>query len=294
VHVAADAWRRLPEDDDDLVAVAATYYRHPAPLPLPGSQAAIRELPRLFPPGRAVLPAPTYGEYAPAWRAAGHRVDEVAPARIDEFAEGADVLMLCNPNNPTAARFSTSRLLALAAQLEAHGGWLVVDEAFADAEPAHSLTAHAGFAARNLIVLRSLGKFFGLAGARVGFCCADPAFNARLAERLGPWALAHPSRVAAMQALGDVAWQREQSLRLATANARLKTLLARHGLDSVAGGNLFRYAASGAAGHWHEHLARRGILVRRLTQPDALRFGLPGAESEWQRVERAFIDWSEA
>jgi len=296
VATSSTAWQRLPEDDDGLEAAAARYYGHPAPLPLPGSQAAIQWLPRLFPPGIAVLPAPTYGEYAPAWRAAGHEVREVAAADLETAAADAHVVMLANPNNPTGARHAPVTLRALAARLAQRNGWLVVDEAFADCTPESSLAADAGTAQANplanLVVLRSLGKFFGLAGARVGFLCAAPELSARLAEALGPWTVAHPSRQAAMLALADTAWQAAQRQRLAAACERLGALLEQHGLASAAGGQLFRYAPTPDAAALHDFLARRGILVRRFDRPDALRIGLPAADAEWQRLASALADWN--
>ena len=290
VCIDESAWRRLPEDEDDLVAAAADYYGHPQPLPLPGSQAAIRELPRLLAPGVAVLPAPTYGEYAPAWRAAGHEVRELGADALTATAD-ADVVMLANPNNPDGVRFAPDALRALAARQAGHGGWLVVDEAFADCTPETSVAALAGTGLPNLVVLRSLGKFFGLAGARVGFLCAAPALRARMAEALGPWALAHPSRIAATQALRDTAWQQAQRGRLNEASARLGRLLAEHGLASRAGGDHFHYAAMPQAAALAEHCARRGILLREFDQAPALRFGLPGTDAEWRRLAQALDDF---
>ncbi|MDK9702317.1 MAG: threonine-phosphate decarboxylase CobD [Sulfuritalea sp.] len=290
VNVSAVAWQRLPEEEDGLEAAAARYYGHPAPLPLPGSQAAILWLPRLFAPGIAVLPAPTYGEYAPAWRAAGHEVREIAIADIAD-AE-ADVIVLVNPNNPTGAGFAPEFLRALAERQAARDNWLVVDEAFADATPDIGIAALAGTELPRLAVLRSMGKFFGLAGARVGFLCAAPALRAKVHEALGPWAVAHPSREAAGQALADTFWQSAQRLRLAAASHRLGELLARHGLPSTDGGRLFRYAPTPAAAELHDFLARRGILVRLFRHPDALRLGLPAAEADWRRLEAVLAEWS--
>lgn len=292
VRIDESAWRRLPEDEDELVAAAADYYGHPQPLPLPGSQAAIRELPRLLAPGVAVLPAPTYGEYAPAWRTAGHEVRELGAEAL--LTADAAVVMLANPNNPDGTGFAPEALRALAERQAARGGWLVVDEAFADCTPETSVAALAGAELPNLIVLRSLGKFFGLAGARVGFLCAAPALRARLAEALGPWALAHPSRVAAIQVLRDLAWQQAQRVRLGEASARLGRLLAGCGLASRCGGDLFRYAVTLQAPALAEHCARRGILLRQFHQPAALRVGLPGDDAEWERLAQALrdFDWN--
>ena len=300
-RISERAWQRLPEDDDGLEAAAGTYYGHPAPLPLPGSQAAIQMLPRLIPPCHAVLPlvpalavmvAPTYGEYAPAWRAAGHRVEEVASDDLERAASAAGVVMLANPNNPSGECLARDRLHALALDCGRRGAWMIIDEAFADAGNEQSLAELAGTELPHLIVLRSLGKFFGLAGARVGFLCAAPQIHQRLAAALGPWAVAHPSRLVATQALADTAWQAAQRQRLAAASARLRELLARHGLGSNVGGQLFLHAVTPRAAALHEHLAHRAILVRLFAQPAALRFGLPGGDAEWLRLERALTDWS--
>lgn len=297
VQINAAAWQRLPEDEDGLIACAARYYGHPAPLPLPGSQAAIQWLPRLLPPGRAVLPAPTYGEYAPAWRAAGHRVSELPYAELVAGDIEAEVIMLASPNNPTGDQLTAADLRRLAQRQAARGGWLVLDAAFADAadtNAAASLTAEAGTTLPRLIVLRSLGKFFGLAGARVGFCCAAEALQTQLAAALGPWAVSHPSRLAAQQALTDRDWQAQQHARLASACAQLGELLASHGLHSYAGGNCFRYVPMAQAENLYALLARRGILVRRFGAPAALRFGLPGTEPGWQALASALSDWNPA
>lgn len=291
ISIATEAWRRLPEDEDGLEAVAAGYYGHPAPLAVPGSQAAIQLLPRLLSPGRTVLAAPTYAEYAPAWRAAGHRVAELPYAAVGAGAADADVLMLASPNNPSGERLADDVLVALAAVQERRGGWLVVDAAFGDHAPATSLDAHAGGSLPRLVVLHSLGKFFGLAGARVGFCCAAPELRRGLAQAIGPWAVANPSRRAAAQALADGDWQAAQRLRLAQACARLGRLLQEMGWPSVGGGDLFRYAPSSRADELHDFLARRGILVRLFDDPPALRFGLPGVNSDWQRLTIALGEW---
>jgi cobalamin biosynthetic protein CobC len=121
-------------------------------------------LPRLLPAVAAAVLAPAYGEYAPAWRAAGHRVAQFAADGLEDAAAKSDIVMLGNPNNPDGSRFPRERLLAAARDLARRGGWLVVDEAFADAEPAASLATLAGCgAAANIVVLRSLGSF-GLLG----------------------------------------------------------------------------------------------------------------------------------
>lgn len=281
-------WQRLPEEEDGLETAARACYGAPALLVVPGSQAAIMALPRLRPAGVVAVLTPGYGEYAAAWGAAGHTLRPFADAGLEAAAASADVVMLGNPNNPDGTRYASERLLAAARLLATHGGWLVVDEAFADAEPAASLVAVAGSeAAPNLIVLRSLGKFFGLAGARVGCAVAVPPLLERLRELIGPWAVSHPARAAARAALADTAWQGAQRTSLNTASARLAALLNDAGFGEPAGTALFRYVRTPRADEIFAALARRGILVRRFATPAALRFGLPGGEHEWSRLAAA-------
>ncbi len=293
-RIPAAAWQRLPEDEDGLAAIACRCYGARQALPLPGSQAAIQLLPRLKAPGSAVMLEPSYAEYAAAWHGAGHTVRCCAAEDLPPAAATADAVVIGNPNNPTGHRFSRQDLLDLARQLEARGGWLVVDEAFADAEEkSESLADVAGSAAAaNVVVLRSLGKFFGLAGARVGFALAADAILAPLADALGPWAVAHPSRHAARAALADGAWQAAQRVRLQRDGARLHGLLAAAGLGESSGTALFRYLARDDARQLHEFFARQGILLRHFAQPAAVRWGLPATEADWQRLAAALEQWS--
>ncbi|MDP1652555.1 MAG: threonine-phosphate decarboxylase CobD [Rhodocyclaceae bacterium] len=267
----AEIWQRLPEVEDGLEVAARDYYGVQNLLVLPGSQAAILALPRLFAPGRVVLPTPIYNEHPAAWQACGHT--------LVSWREAADYAVLCNPNNPTGARFTRDALLERARGVRV----LVVDEAFIDVAPDESLAALAGtIPAENIVVLRSLGKFFGLAGARVGCAIAAPKLLDQLAVVLGPWTIAHPARWAARHALADFAWQAAQRIRLVAASERLAHLLGC--LGEPTGTALFQHVATPRAAELHEQLARRAILVRHFTAPSALRFGLPGSESEWQRL----------
>lgn len=280
--VPADAWLRLPEDDDGLEAAAAQYYGSAQLLPVAGSQPAIQALPAVLRGERVSLLAPGYAEHAHAWR--DRRARAFSADEIDAAVADSDILVLVQPNNPTGVHFGRARLLEWHARLARRGGWLVVDEAFIDTTPAQSLTPLAGM--DGLVVLRSLGKFFGLAGARVGFVFAPAGVRAALAERLGPWALAGPARWAARHALADTAWQDRTRTALEAAGARLQALLAKHGLQAC-GPALFKLVATPEAARLQDAFARRGILLRRFDTPQALRFGLPPDESGWERLTAA-------
>ena len=205
----------------------------------------------------------------------------------------AGLAVLCNPNNPTADRHPHELVLDAARQLHKRGGWLIVDEAFVDATPELSVTPLAGTPeAPNLIVLRSLGKFFGLAGVRVGFVFAAPELLRRMQEAMGPWAVSGPSREAARLALADTAWQAAARPQLQAAGERLRQLLVP--LGEVKATALFATLSSPHSNELFDYLARRAILTRRFDQQPLLRFGLPGDETGWQRLAAALNEWKPA
>lgn len=289
-----EVWQRLPEEGDGLEAAAADYYGNPDLLPVAGSQAAIHWLPALLPRAAVACIAPLYNEHPYAWQRAGHKVRFLQNAPLARALTAATpYVLLCNPNNPTADHHAREAIIDTAAQLHKRGGWLIVDEAFADATPEQSVTALAASAeAPNLIVLRSLGKFFGLAGARVGFIFASHELRQRMAEAMGPWTLSGPAREVARQALLDRPWQVATRDRLIRAGERLHTLLAPFG--EVKSTALFATLHSPHTNDLHEHLARQAILTRRYDQLPHLRFGLPVDASDWARLGQALDDWKPA
>jgi cobalamin biosynthetic protein CobC len=277
-----EAWTQLPQPDAEarLVDAARAAYGLPDRAGLtaaPGTQALIQLLPTLLSPRRIAVVGPTYGEHAPAWRAAGYEVREVPEPVAD-----TDVLVLCSPNNPDG-RLADPALLDWAGR----DRLLVLDEAFADVMPEASLCPRAG--REGLLILRSFGKFYGLAGLRLGFAVGDPALTACLSQRLGPWAVSGPALAIGAAALADSAWQAETRASLAAAAARLDSLLTQAGLSITGGSSLFRLTqTTGPAQVWHERLARAHIWTRPFpAQPRWLRFGLPGTDQAWQRLETA-------
>lgn len=286
-EIPPEAWTRLPgrAEEAKLLEVASRYYGAPGPDHLaaaPGSQALIQWLPRLRPASRVAVLAPTYNEHASSWRAAGHSVLEIAS--LDE-ASGADVVILVNPNNPDGAMQERGRLLALAARLASRGGWLVVDEAFADVAQGAGLAPEL---VPGMILLRSFGKFFGLAGLRLGIAITVPAGAAVLRRALGPWAVSGPALAIAASALADRDWQEETRHRLAAAADRLDGILAGAGLTALGGTSLFRLAAHPDAAAVADRLGDAGILVRRFAAaPTRLRFGLPAGVEQEHRLRMA-------
>jgi L-threonine-O-3-phosphate decarboxylase len=283
--IPASAWQRLPEEDDGLIEVACDYYGAPRVLPVAGSQAAIQALPMLRGTSRVGILAPGYAEHAHAWRGAGHAVETLPAAELLAQARHFDVIVLIHPNNPGGDGFERDALRSLHAELAARAGWLVVDEAFIDATPERSLCAVAD--REGLIVLRSAGKFFGLAGARAGFVCAASTLLDVLRERLGPWTLSGPSRHVLKLALADRDWQVQARVRLHASSERLRALLVAHDLEPSAGCALFQWRIDERALALHEALAARGILTRLFDTPASLRFGLPAGAAAFDRLDRA-------
>ena len=289
-QLAADAWHRLPEHDPGLLGAASRYYGAPLLLAVAGTQAAIQALPALRPPSRVVVAASSYAEHAHHWSMHGHVLREVPYQELEAALPHCDVMVLCNPNNPTGATIASERLRDWALQLAARGGWLVVDEAFADTAPELSVAAWSS--QPGLIVLRSIGKFFGLAGARVGFVGAEQALLTRLADALGPWTISGPAQQIAHTALRDHEWQQAARIQLAAHGARLQRLLSQHGIASH-GSALFQWWPEPHPEQFWQHMAERGIWVRLFAQAArGIRIGLPPSDAAWQRLGAALNDWN--
>ncbi len=283
--IPAEIWQRLPEDDDGLVEAACRYYGAPTLLPIAGSQAAIQTLPYLRQQSRVCLLSPSYAEHAHAWQCANHLVKTVMPAQINDALPETDVLVIINPNNPTGTVFSVEQILDWHTQLAKRGSWLIVDEAFMDVTPEQSVASYT--ALPGLIVLRSLGKFFGLAGVRVGFVCTNETLLAQLDAALGPWAISNVSRWVAIQALQDTTWQEDARNNLMTGSKRLLSLLSQHHLPPTGGCAFFQWVNMPHAAMIHKYLLCQGILTRFFDAPQSLRFGLLGGEIEWDRLAEA-------
>jgi len=289
--IAENAWHRLPETDPALTRSACRYYGAPGMLAVAGTQAAIQALPRLRAPSRVVIAAPSYAEHAHHWSRHGHSAQQVRYSELDAAVGDADVLVVCNPNNPTGATVARAQLLDWAAQLAARGGWLVVDEAFADTDGAQSVADAS--AVEGLIVLRSVGKFFGLAGLRLGFVAAHPALLTKLADLLGPWAVSGPAQQIATAALRDEHWQQANRLTLQASSKRMQQLLSRYGIQGH-GPALFKWWPEPDAEAFHEHMAQRGIWVRLFREAGrGIRLGLPPDEQGWTRLQQALTEWTQ-
>ena len=268
---AAD-WTALPDRgaNSDLIAAARTFWRVPekaAVLAVPGASAAIARIPALAPSGSVRIDTPTYNEHAAAFLAHRWKVDSAQPS---------DAQVCVHPNNPDGRLWSTDEISA---------PFSVIDESFCDVCPELSLielSARPGH-----LVLKSFGKFWGLAGLRLGFVIGDPEMVDRLATLIGPWPVSGPALRIGARALTDTGWAETTRVRLARDAARLDNLVTGHGAQLAGGTTLFRLYRVDDAKCWHDRLARQQILTRTFPYSDNLiRFGLPPATG-WNRLETA-------
>lgn len=272
-----EAWTALPDRAAAaaLEAAARELWQVPAGLGVlaaPGASALIARLPGLARTGRVAVPEPTYNEHARAFRLAGWEVVQGGPAAAK---------VVVNPNNPDGRRWTATT----APDGLSDGGLLAIDESFADAAPGESLAAL--LSRPGTVMLKSFGKFWGLAGLRLGFALGDPGLVGRLAEMLGPWPVSGPALAAGTAALRDRAWAEATRLRLSADAARLDRLMAGAGAEVIGGTALFRLYDVGEARLWQERLARARIWTRVFPWSRGwLRLGLPGP-GDWDRLEAA-------
>jgi cobalamin biosynthetic protein CobC len=283
--LGANVFAQLPDSAAQLrlSAIAAQTYGAPSAAHVvcaPGTQLLLPLVARLVPAGRAVILGPTYSEHV---RAAAHAGHAVLDARNVQDLHGADLAVVVNPNNPDGRIIGKEELLALSDDLNVRGGLLLVDEAFMDVGPPEASLA--GEIDRgNIVLLRSFGKFFGLAGLRLGFALAAPALATKLNASLGPWAVSSPAIAIAEQALADTTWIGVTRTRLASAAKKLDQLLADAAIHVIGGTSLFRLARTPRANALFQHLGANGIIVRHFREhPTWLRFGIPG-EPHWDRL----------
>jgi cobalamin biosynthetic protein CobC len=283
--LGANVFAQLPDSAAQLrlSAIAAQTYGAPSAAHVvcaPGTQLLLPLVARLVPAGRAVILGPTYSEHV---RAAAHAGHAVLDARNVQDLHGADLAVVVNPNNPDGRIIGKEELLALSDDLNVRGGLLLVDEAFMDVGPPEASLA-GEIDCGNIILLRSFGKFFGLAGLRLGFALAAPALATKLNASLGPWAVSSPAIAIAEQALADTTWIGVTRTRLASAAKKLDQLLADAAIHVIGGTSLFRLARTPRANALFQHLGANGIIVRHFREhPTWLRFGIPG-EPHWDRL----------
>ena len=273
--VAQNHWTALPDQmaSQRLLDAARALWRVPtgaAIIAAPGASALIAQIPALAKAGQVCIPTPTYNEHAAAFDAQGWVVgtDATASAQV-----------VVHPNNPDGRFWHDDRLPAPKAALT------IIDESFCDVAPEKSMIHLA--ARPGTIVLKSFGKFWGLAGLRLGFAIGDPDLIASLESRQGPWAVAGPALDIGARALSDTSWAKATRTHLSTDSARLDDLVQRAGATLVGGTPLFRLYRVPDAARWQERLAAHHIWSRIFPyNAEWLRLGLPHPV-QWSRLEAA-------
>lgn len=290
-----DQAERLPDpaDLDALEAAAAACFgAEPARVvAVPGSDLAMRLLGAILGGDRPTTPAavvrPGYSGHASMW--GENAATECSADAVLAMAQTHDVLVLARPNNPDGLIADRSHLQVASSLLAARCGHLIVDEAFADAAAQDSL-ARCDWP--GLIVLRSFGKFFGLAGLRLGFVIAPPAIGERLRALIGDWPISGPALATGLAAYRDAEWQHAQRARLADASQRLADLLTDHGIEVVGRTGFFVLINAAERDGLFGHLAHAGVLTRPFGYaPGWLRLGLPRNENDWTRLGDALAQW---
>ena len=289
----AAAWQRLPSRAAEraLIAAARETYAVPAGAEVvaaAGTQSLIQWLPQLAAAGPVAVVGPTYHEHALAWRLAGHEV--IALTDLDQLADTVRHAVVVNPNNPDGRVTARAELTRAAALLQRRGGWLVIDEAFADIEP--EISAVGLCVDWPVVVLRSFGKFYGLAGLRLGFAIAKTDIAQRIASALGPWPCSGPALEIGAAALRDHPWAHRTRQALQNQARQLDAVLAAAGLSVLGGTGLFRLARRPDANPLHAWLATQHIWCRRFEwADDLLRFGLPPNQHGLKRLAEALASF---
>lgn len=293
--IPASAFARLPEPDaaEELKRLAAAHFGAPSDLHVtlsPGTQMLMPLLAQIAlsrgAKSGAVL-SPAYAEHARTARMAGLTVTE---AENIGALSAYDYAVVVNPNNPDGRVTDRQALLSLADSMRRKGGLLIVDEAFIETGGAESLADATDHDA--LVVLRSFGKFYGMAGVRLGFAIAHPDIAAALEAKLGPWAVSGPALHIATEALANDEWQSSMRLQLTKEARRMHGLLEKAALGIAGGTSLFTLIRDKRAKTLFGNLGRYGILVRIFDErPNDMRFGLPGSEADWQRLEEVLLSF---
>ncbi|WP_114326025.1 threonine-phosphate decarboxylase CobD [Candidatus Colwellia aromaticivorans] len=285
------SYQELPQSSHDLETAAKHYYDANSLLVTNGSQAIIKLLPTLWSEQNShsttvYLPEQGYKEHALAWQTAGFTLcwyqDEL-PA-FTEIKKNS-VLVIINPNNPTGQLYNRSILINYQEKLAKCNSLLVIDEAFIDViKPSQSMTNTINNS-NNTLILRSFGKFFGLAGIRIGFLIGEETWLEKFREHLGAWQVNGPAQYIAGKALVDKRWQKQQQQNLKTLSARLRAVLAENVpfefTTTISGTDLFQtvYFKEGIdVEHYYVALCQQGVYVRLTDDKRALRFGLAKVE----------------
>jgi len=294
-------WQDLPTISTRLIVAAKAYYQAEYCWPVAGSQQLIEKLPSFWSEKmqtvnpafekHVYLPKVGYKEHQQAWCKAGYQLhfyQHELPTNLQKNS----VVVVINPNNPLTDTFSIAQLNTLQQRCEQQQALCIIDEAFADIfAPDFSFVPHIK-QAENVIVLRSFGKFFGLAGLRIGFVCSSEAWCEKIQEEIGPWSINGPALYIAEFALKDLSWQQKQTQGLQIQRDSLIYLLEKwRSFDKIEANSLFVTVFTEEAPFLYQQLCEKAIYVRLTDEQNALRFGIPdAAQLQTLRISLGHID----
>jgi cobalamin biosynthetic protein CobC len=276
-EIPAQYWQCLPDAgaQNTLLNAARKFWNVPNSADIiatSGVSQLIAMIPSLCETGAVEIIGPTYNEHAAAFNAAGWNVGETGNVRV-----------VVHPNNPDG------RTHDLTPDITAKTKLTIIDESFCDVLPEESLIALS--AQPNVIVLKGLGKFWGLAGMRLGFAIASPELVQKITDRIGPWAISGPAQYIGAAALNDPTWVKKTRARLASDTARLDTIMSEHGYTPLGGTDLFRLYDTPNAADLQTKLAQKYVWSRAFPYSNSwLRLGLPGSAAQWDQLKQALED----
>jgi cobalamin biosynthetic protein CobC len=267
-------WHALPDShaQNTLLNAARGFWNVPATaniIATSGVSQLIAMIPSLLPSNRVEIIGPTYNEHAAAFVADGWNVGETGNVRV-----------VVHPNNPDG------RLHQITTQETQDTDLTIIDESFCEVTPTETLIELAR--EPNVIILKGLGKFWGLAGLRLGFAIGAPELIRKLTDRIGPWAISGPAQFIGNAALRDQSWAKDTRKRLKADTARLDNLMAQHGAEIIGGTHLFRLYDTDNAVDFQHRLAKQFVWTRVFPYSSKwLRLGLPGTDAQWDHFSRA-------
>ncbi len=245
-----------------------------------GSTEFIYLIPLVLKPEKVLLPAPTFSEYERALRLRGNpdiehfilKRDALFEFSIDEFMAkltDKDMVYICNPNNPTANYLKKEELVDIAQYCKKQKTYLLVDEAFIDFLPEHTIIEEV---LRNpyLMVLRSLTKFYALTGLRIGYMAAHPDLIKRFRAYKEPWTVNTLAQRAAVVAIKDRYYKKETFRVLAEEKAFLERELQKLGITFYPSEINFYLLEHPRAANIVKSLKKKGILIRYCGNFDGL------------------------
>lgn len=178
-----------------------------------GSTEFMYSIPLTFKPQKALIVTPAFSEYEKGLKMVGTKVSYFQTDEKEDFSpdiaklckylrDGFDIVYFCNPANPTGVLMSKENLCSIIACAQEAGTLFVIDEAFIDFAEEWSVKKEV-LRFSNLIVLRSMTKFFAIPGLRIGYVIASTPCIAKIRETRPPWTVNSLGQRAAANALSD-------------------------------------------------------------------------------------------